>query len=40
MIIADFHERLTQNFLLNIDPTRNQNLPKDEKVYKIPAKLR
>jgi hypothetical protein len=24
MIIADFHERVTQNYLLNIDPTLNQ----------------
>ena len=41
MIIADFHEKVTQNYLLNIDPTLNQSLPKEnEKLYKIPAKLR
>ena len=41
MIIADFHERVTQNYLLNIDPTPNQSLPKeDERVHKILAKLR
>jgi hypothetical protein len=41
MIIADFHERVTQNYLLNIVPTLNQSLPKEEEnEYRIPAKLR
>lgn len=40
MIIAEFHERVTQYCMLIIDPIVNQSLPKeDEKAYKRPAKL-